>query len=175
MKKIASALVVSSLLLSCGFASEAKFKDYKSLTKELQAENKKNGTYATIDEVKAALEAKDWVVADVRTMEEWSAAQIKGSVRIGRESPEVALENFVLDMEGNFIKPNMIVVCNSAARASIEAETFRKMGFNQVKIFDIYQWIDKCNPVVTNYSMSNDKSGSGLKFGEYKAQHCYNK
>lgn len=173
MTKLTSAILASALILSAGMASEPKFKSYKELTKELQAENKKNGTYATIDEVKAALEAKDWVVADVRTMEEWSAAQIKGSVRIGRESPEVALENFVLDMDGNFTKPKMIVVCNSAARASIEAEAFRKMGFTEVKIFDIYQWIDKCNPVVTNYSMLNDKGGSGLKFGEYKAQHCY--
>ncbi|QOG12584.1 rhodanese-like domain-containing protein [Arcobacter sp. FWKO B] len=173
MKKITSALVVSSLLLTAGFAAEPKFKDYRTLTKELQAENKKNGTYATIEEVKAALASKEWIVADVRTMDEWAAAQIQGSVRIGRESPEVALENFVLDMDGNFIKPKMIVVCNSAARASIEAEAFRKMGFTEVKIFDIYQWIDKCNPVVTNYSMLNDKGGSGLKFGEYKAQHCY--
>lgn len=173
MRKIAGIIIASSLIASAAVAEAPKFKDYKALTKELQAENKKNGTYATIDEVKAALASKEWVVADVRTMDEWSAAQIKGSVRIGRESPEVALENFVLDMEGNFIKPKMIVVCNSAARASIEAEAFRKMGFTEVKIFDIYQWIDKCNPVVTNYSMSNDKSGSGLKFGEYKAQHCY--
>ena len=152
-----------------------EFVDYKTLTKQLKAEAKKNGTYATEAEVKAALEAKDWLVADVRTMEEWAAAHIKGSVRIGRQAPENGLALHALDEDDKFIKQNLIVICNSAARASIEAETFKKMGFKTVKIYDLYSWIDACNPVVTNYSVKKHKSGTGLKFGSFYAEHCYKK
>ena len=45
---------------------------------------------ATTQEVKEALNAKDWAVVDVRTMEEWAGASIKGSFRVGREAPEKA-------------------------------------------------------------------------------------
>ena len=43
--------------------------DYGASSKSLKAEAKKNGLYATTDEVKMALEAKDWAVVDVRTEE----------------------------------------------------------------------------------------------------------
>lgn len=152
------------------FASE--FMSYKQIASNEVKENKKNGTYATIDEVKKALTSKNWLVADVRTKEEWSAARIQGSVRIGRQSPEKALSLHVLDDDDNFIKPNLIVVCNSAKRASLEATTFRKMGFNQVKIFDLYSWIDSCNPVINNYSKKKNKSGTKNKFGAFYAEHC---
>ena len=133
---------------------------------------KKNGLYATTDEVKMALKEKDWAVVDVRTAEEWAGAFIKGSQRVGRETSEVAIENFVTDDDGKLIKDKIIVVCNSAARASIEAQTFRQMGFKTVKIYDLYSWIDECNPVVTKYTVKNDRSGTGLNFGEYYAEHC---
>ena len=158
------------LLTSSVLAGE--FINYKALTKNLKAEAKKNGTYATSEEVKKALKAKDWLVADVRTMEEWAAAHIKGAVRIGRQAPENGLALFALDDDDNFVKDNLIVVCNSAARASIESETFRKMGFKTVKIYDLYSWIDECNPVVTKYTVKKDKSGTGLKFGNFYAEHC---
>ncbi len=109
--------------------------------------------YATTNEVKAALKSKDWIVADVRTMEEWSAAHIKGAVRIGRQSPEKGLELYALNDDDKFVKKNLIVVCNSAARASIESQVFRQMGFEKVKIYDLYSWIDECNPVVTKYTV----------------------
>ena len=119
-----------------------------------------------------ALKEKDWAVVDVRTAEEWAGAFIKGSQRVGRETSEVAIENFVTDDDGKLIKDKIIVVCNSAARASIEAQTFRQMGFKTVKIYDLYSWIDECNPVVTKYTVKNDRSGTGLNFGEYYAEHC---
>lgn len=105
-------------------------------------------------------------------MEEWSAAHIKGTVRIGRQAPEKALELYALDDNGKFVKQNLIVICNSASRASIEAETFKKMGFKTVKIYDLYSWIDKCNPVITKYTVHKDKAGTGLKFGDFYAEHC---
>lgn len=148
------------------------FVNYHNLSSKLKAENKKAGNYATTQEVKDALAAKDWIVADVRTMEEWSGAHIKGSVRIGRQAPEKGLELFALDDAGKFIKPNLIVICNSAARASIEAQTFRQMGFDTVKVYDLYSWIDECNPVVTKYTVKQDKEGTGLKFGNFYAEHC---
>lgn len=155
------------------FAGE--FVNYKELTKKLKAEAKKNGSYASTEEVKKALKAKDWLIADVRTMEEWSAAHIKGAVRIGRQAPENGLALFALDDDDNFIKQNLIVVCNSAARASIEADAFKKMGFKTVKIYDLYSWIDECNPVVTKYTVKKDKAGMNLKFGNFYAEHCYKK
>ena len=166
-----SKIVLSlGLLASSLFASE--FINYDDLSKSLKDDAKKNGLYATTDEVKVALKEKDWAVVDVRTAEEWAGAFIKGSQRVGRETSEVAIENFVTDDDGKLIKDKIIVVCNSAARASIEAQTFRQMGFKTVKIYDLYSWIDECNPVVTKYTVKNDRSGTGLNFGEYYAEHC---
>lgn len=172
-KKSLLAVTAATLLLTSGVAADSSsFKDYDALTKELKADNEKKGLYATTDEVKKALTSKDWAVVDVRTAEEWAGAHIKGSSRVGRQAPEKALANFVTDEDGKMVKDKLIVVCNSAARASIEAETFRKMGFKTVKIYDIYSWIDQCNPVVTSYTVKKDKKGTGLNFGEYYAQHC---
>jgi len=168
-------IILAALAFTVTSMVANEFVDYKTLTKQLKAEAKKNGTYATEAEVKTALESKDWLVADVRTMEEWAAAHIKGTVRIGRQAPENGLALHALDENDKFIKQNLIVICNSAARASIEAETFKKMGFKTVKIFDLYSWIDNCNPVVTNYSVKKHKSGTGLKFGSFYAEHCYKK
>ena len=102
----------------------------------------------------------------------WSAGFIKGTQRIGREAPEKALESIVLDDKNTFIKENLIVICNSASRASIEAQTFRQMGFKTVKIYDLYSWIDECNPITTKYSSHEDKDGTKQKFGDYYAEHC---
>ena len=161
--------------LTLGMASTllaGEFVSYKELSTKLKKENKKAGNYATSDEVKKALKAKDWVVADVRTMEEWSAAHIKGAVRVGRQASEKGIALHALDDDDKLIKPNVIVVCNSAARASIEAQTFRQMGFDTVKIYDLYSWIDECNPVVTKYTVKKDKGGMNLKFGNFYAEHC---
>ncbi|PLY07168.1 MAG: hypothetical protein C0625_06010 [Arcobacter sp.] len=152
------------------FAGE--FVSYKQLSTKLKAENKKAGNYATTEEVKKALKAKDWLVVDVRTMEEWSAAHMKGAVRVGRQASEKGVALHALDDNDKLIKPNLIVVCNSAARASIEAQTFRQMGFDKVKIYDLYSWIDECNPVVTKYTVKKDKGGMNLKFGNFYAEHC---
>ncbi|NVJ52204.1 MAG: rhodanese-like domain-containing protein [Campylobacteraceae bacterium] len=168
-------MIILSFILATGSLFAAEFVNYSKLSSMLKKENKENGTYATTEEVKAALKSKDWLVADVRTMEEWSAAHIKGAVRIGRQAPEKGLALHALDMDDNFIKQNLIIVCNSAARASIEAETIRKMGFKQVKVYDLYSWIDECNPVVTKYTVKKDKGGTGLKFGNFYAEHCKEK
>jgi len=173
--KIVNKLVLWALLGSSFLYAGDNFIEYKELTKELKKEAKKNGEYATTKEVKDALKAKDWIVADVRTQLEWAAAHIQGSKRIGRQAPETALANFVLNDDDEFIRKNLIVICNSGSRASIEAQTFKKMGFKQVKIYDLYSWIDECNPVKTNYSVKKDKAGTGLKFGMFKAEHCSNK
>ena len=160
------------ILFSASVLFANDFVDYSALSKKLKEQIKKEGNYATTEEVKEALQAKDWIVGDVRTMEEWSAAHIKGAVRIGRQAPEKGLELFALDDDGNFKKPNLIIVCNSAARASIEAQTLKMMGFKTVKIYDLYSWIDECNPVVTKYTVKKDKGGTGLKFGNFYAEHC---
>ena len=169
--KLKSLLLTGILLSTSVFANE--FIDYKTMSSNLVKENKKAGNYATITEVKAAIASKDWIVADVRTQLEWAAGRIKGSVRIGRQAPEKALANFALNDDDKFVKQNLIVICNSAKRASIEAETFRKMGFKQVKVFDLYSWIDACNPTVTGYSSKKYKAGTKNKFGQVKAAHCY--
>ena len=130
--------ILLSTTLLAGAATAAEFISYKDFTKILKADAKKNGTFATEAELKHALTAKDWAVVDVRTLQEWNGANIKGSFRIGRQSPESALASIVLDDDDNFIKPNLVVICNSASRASIEAQTFRKMGFKSVKIYDMY-------------------------------------
>ena len=168
--KFSKIVLSMGLLASSLFANE--FINYDNLSKSLKDDAKKNGLYATTDEVKMALKEKDWAVVDVRTAEEWAGAFIKGSQRVGRQTPEVAIENFVTDDDGKLIKDKIIVVCNSAARASIEAQTFRQMGFKTVKIYDLYSWIDECNPVVTKYTVKNDRSGTGLNCGEYYAEHC---
>jgi len=169
--KFTNILLATTLLATAATASE--FIPYKQLAKEIRTQEKKAGNFATLEEVKSALNSKDWAVVDVRTKEEWEAASIQGSFRIGRQSPEKALENIVLDDNDKFIKKNLIVICNSASRASIEAQTFRKMGFEQVKVYDMYSWIDECNPIVTGYSKKKDKQGTKNKFGMFKAAHCY--
>ena len=166
----------SKIVLSMGLIASTLFAgdfiDYNALSKSLKADDKKNGLYATSDEVKAALKDEKWAVVDVRTLEEWSAGFIKGTQRIGREAPEKALESIVLDDKNTFIKENLIVICNSASRASIEAQTFRQMGFKTVKIYDLYSWIDECNPITTKYSSHEDKDGTKQKFRDYYAEHC---
>ena len=168
--KFTNLLLATTLFATAATASD--FIPYKQLAKEIRTQEKKAGNYATLEEVKKALNSKDWAVVDVRKKEEWAAASIKGSFRIGRQSPEKALENIVLDDNDKFIKDKLIVICNSASRASIEAQTFRKMGFKKVKVYDLYSWIDECNPVVTGYSKKKDKSGTKNKFGMFKAAHC---
>ncbi len=167
LRKIALAVV---LIVTTNMSAE--FIDYKKLSSQLKNDHKKAGTYATTKDVKKALKAKDWAVVDVRTKVEWAGAHIKGSQRIGRQAPEKALANFTLDDDGKFIKDKIVVVCNSAARASIESETFKRMGYKKVMIYDIYSWIDECNSVKTNYTVKKDKAGTGLKFGMFKAEHC---
>ncbi len=167
--------VCLGVLLTASSIFAGEFINYKSLSTQLKTEAKKAGNYASTEEVKAALKSKEWIIGDVRTMDEWAAAHIKGAVRLGRQSPEKALALFALDDDDKFVKQNLIVVCNSAARASIEAETFRKMGFKTVKIYDLYSWIDECNPVVTKYTVKKDKGGQNLKFGNFYAEHCYKK
>lgn len=169
--KFTNLLLATTLLATVATASE--FIPYKQLTKQIKAEEKKAGNFASAQDVKNALKSKDWAVVDVRTQLEWAAGSIKGSSRIGRQAPETALANIVLDDDDNFIKDKIIVICNSASRASIEAQTFRKMGFKEVKIYDMYSWIDECNPVVTGYSKKKDKKGTKKKFGMFKAEHCY--
>lgn len=169
--KIKTLLLAGIITSTTLFANS--FVDYKTMSSKLVEENKKAGNYATIEDVKKAINSKDWIVADVRTQLEWAAGRIKGSTRIGRQAPEKALANYALDDDDNFVKQNLIVICNSAKRAAIEAQTFRLMGFKQVKIFDFYSWIDSCNPVVTNYSSKKNKTGTKNKFGQVKAAHCY--
>jgi rhodanese-related sulfurtransferase len=168
--KLGNILLATTLLAGAAYAEG--FTSYKQLTKQLKAEAKKDGTYATEAELKHALSAKDWAVVDVRTLEEWNAASIKGSYRIGRQSPESALASIVLNDDDKFIKNNLVIVCNSASRASIEAKAIKMMGFKTVKIYDMYSWIDDCNPVNTGYSKKKDKKGTKNKFGQFKAAHC---
>jgi rhodanese-related sulfurtransferase len=168
--KLVNILLATSLLAGAGMASD--FVNYKGLTKQLKAEAKKEGLFATAADVKKAIAAKDWAVVDVRTETEWNAAHIKGTSRIGRQAPEKALANIVLDDKGHFVKDKIIVMCNSASRASIEAETFRKMGFKKVMIYGIENWIDNCNSFDNRYSKKKDKHGSKQKFGSFKAEFC---
>ena len=168
--KLSKVLLGIGFLASSLFASE--FINYDKLSKNLKEEAKKAGNYATTAEVKTALTQADWAVVDVRTAEEWAAGYIKGTQRVGRESPEKALESIVTDDAGKFIKDKLVVVCNSASRAAIEAEAFRKMGFTTVKIYDMHQWMDECNPLITKYSSGLHKEGTNKKFGDYYAEHC---
>lgn len=168
--KLTNILLATTLLAGAATASE--FVNYKGLTKQLKSEAKKNGSMASTADVKAALAATDWAVVDVRTMEEWAAAHIPGSTRVGRQAPEKALANVVLDDNGKFVKDKIVVVCNTASRASIEAETFKKMGFKEVKIYGLVTWIDGCEPFKNKYSTDQDKHGTKNKFGTFKAEHC---
>ena len=169
--KLKTLLLAGMITSSTLLANE--FIDYKTLTTKMVAENKKAGNYATTKEVQDAIASKDWIVADVRTKEEWSAGRIKGTVRIGRQAPEKAIANYALDDDDKFVKQNLIVICNTARRASIEAETFRQMGFKNVKVYEFYTWIDSCNPITTDYSSKSNKAGTKNKFGQVKAEHCY--
>ncbi len=166
---ISAATIVA---LSAVSASAADFIDYKKLTHQLKDEAKANGNVATTEDVKKALASNDWAVVDVRTAEEWAAAYIEGSQRVGREAPEKALENIVLDDEGKkLVKDKIIVVCNTASRAAIEAETFRKMGFSKVMIYALEtQWMSECNPVKNKYSGVETKDNK--KFGSFKTEFC---
>lgn len=169
--KLKTLFIASILTGSALIANE--FIDYKTLTTKMIAENKKAGNFATTKDVMEAIASKDWIVADVRTKEEWSAGRIKGTVRVGRQSPEKAIANYALDDDDNFVKQNLIVICNTARRASLEAETFRKMGFKKVKVYEFYTWVDSCNPITTNYSSKKNSNGTKNKFGQVKAEHCY--
>jgi len=151
---------------------ESQFIEYSVLTAKLKEAHVKNGTYATTEQVKKALKADDWVVVDVRNDNEWSAAYIEGTKRVGRQNPEKRIKNYCLDFSDDFTRDKVIVVCNSAARASIVAEAFKVMGFKIVMIYDIYTWIDECNEISNDYTIMSSRKGTGLKFGTFKASHC---
>ena len=168
--KLTHTLVAMLLLTSGAFASD--FISYKKASTALLEKNEKAGLRATTEELKKALQAKDTAVVDVRTPLEWAGAHIKGSFRVGRQTPELAIANFVLDDDDKLVKPKLIVVCNTAHRASIQAVIFRHMGFSEVKVYPIDQWIDECNPVATKYSGKEYSKGKDHKFGEFYAEGC---
>ena len=168
--KLIHTLVLVGVLASGTVASE--FVDYKVMATKLLEQNKKEGLRATTQDVKKAIASKDTAVVDVRTPLEWAGAHIKGTFRVGRQSPEMAIGNFVLDDDDKLVKDKLIVICNTAHRASIEATIFRKMGFSEVKVYAIDQWIDECNPVVTKYSGKEYHGGKDHKFGEFYAEGC---
>lgn len=170
--KYITLIVVLFTTLSSASEEVSEFIEYKELTKRLKAEHVKSGTYATTEQVKKALKSEDWLVVDVRDSNEWSAAYIEGTKRVGRKNPEKLIKNFCLDFADDFTRDKLIVVCNSAARASLVSETFRSMGFKVVMIYDIYTWIDECNPISNDYTVMSSRKGTGLKFGTFKASHC---
>ncbi|MDD2698642.1 MAG: rhodanese-like domain-containing protein [Arcobacteraceae bacterium] len=164
--------IILAASLCFGVVNAGDFVDYKKLTHNLKGDAKKNGEIASTDEVKKALASADWAVVDVRTMDEWQAASIAGSVRIGREAPEKALEGIVLDDNNKFVKQNIVVVCNTASRAAIEAQAFRQMGFNTVKIYGIETWMQECNPVNNWYSNVVANKDTKAKFGSVLPAYC---
>ena len=167
---LSHSIIALLFLSSATFAAD--FISYKKASTALLGKNEKEGLRATTEEVKKALQAKDTAVVDVRTPLEWAGAHIKGSYRVGRQTPELAIANFVLDDDDKLVKPKLIVVCNTAHRASIQAVIFRHMGFTEVKVYPIDQWIDECNPVVTKYSGKEYNEGKDHKFGEFYAEGC---
>lgn len=171
--KIGKIILAASLCF--GVANSTEFVDYKKLSGNLKKEAKAKGQIATTAEVKAALASKDWAVVDIRTMDEWQGARISGSFRIGREAPEKALESIVLDDNDKFVKPNIIVVCNTASRAVIEAQAFRQMGFKEVKVYGIETWMNECNPVDNYYTNTELNKDKKLKFGKVTAEFCEKK
>ena len=168
--KLINTLLLAGLLTSGVFASE--FITFHQLTNNLLEKNEKEGLRATTAEVKKAIKSKDTAVVDVRTKLEWAGAHIKGSYRVGRQTPEMAVSNFVLNFDDKFVKDKLIVVCNTAHRASIQAVIFRHMGFKEVKVYAIDQWIDECNPVVTMYSGKEYSEGKDHRFGGFYAEGC---
>jgi len=171
--RLSKIIIVLAVLFTSSIASE--FISYHTMADKLLHENIKNGLRATTDEVKKALKSKDTLVVDVRTAEEWAGAHIKGSMRVGRQTPEMAISNFALDDDDKLIKEKLIVVCNTAHRASLEAVIFRKMGFKEVKVYPLDEWIDECNPIATKYSTQKYKEGRGKKFGLFYSEACYEK
>ena len=171
--KLLKVIIMGTLFASMSFS--AAFIPYEKMAGKLLNENTKKGLRATTEEVKKALHSKDTAVVDVRTMEEWAGAHIQGSMRVGRQSPEKAIELFVLDDDDKLVKDKLIVICNTAHRASIQAMIFRKMGFTEVKVYPIDEWIDECNPIVTKYSRQEYRDGKHHKFGAFYAEGCKEK
>jgi rhodanese-related sulfurtransferase len=171
--KLINSLIITSALMTGSFATE--FVNYHNVAEKLLAQEKKNGLNATAQDVRNAIKSKDTVVVDVRTDIEWASAHIRGSYRVGRESPEKMVEPLVLDDDGKFVKTKLIVVCNTAHRASLEAVIFRKMGFTEVKTYGIDEWIDECNPVMTHYSTLGNPKGKNHLFGDFYTKDCEKK
>jgi rhodanese-related sulfurtransferase len=161
-------------ILGLTFAMADAFVGYRELAKDCKINLKNENRYASSKDVINALNnPESWIVADVRTKGEWNSAHIEGSFRIGRDSPEEMLANYALDYDNNFKRKNIILVCNTGDRASLEALVISKMGFKKVMVYDIYSWIDECQPFKTGYSNKRDKDGTGKRFGLFKAEHCY--
>ena len=51
------------------------------------------------------------------------------------------LLRYEFDLE--FVKDKLIVVCNTASRAVIEAQAFKQMGFKTVKIYEAMNEVEK--------------------------------
>jgi len=105
--------IILGLMIIVNAMMAGEFISYHQMADKLLQENIKNGMRATTDEVKEAIKTKNALVVDVRTAEEWAGAHIKGSVRVGRQTPEMAIANFVLDDDDKLIYDNLIVVCRA--------------------------------------------------------------
>jgi hydroxyacylglutathione hydrolase len=82
----------------------------------------------TLADISARQQSRDGVVLDVRAEGEWSAGHIPGSLNLPLGNLEQRLDEIPRDR-------NLIVHCQTGARASMAASLLRARGFPDVRVF----------------------------------------
>lgn len=92
----------------------------------------------------ASNEAKDWVILDVRSPEEFEAGHVPNAINI----PHTEIADNIERLLGHINKP-VVVYCRSGFRAAKAGNILIENGFSQVKHLDgdMQGWEKSGNPI----------------------------
>jgi len=135
-----------------------EFKGYKPGVKEMREKLHKLGKIATPDEIEQVMrgEKKDWIVVDIRKPSQYNGGHIvvdgKKMLHVGRQQPMAVLQKNVMQVKDNkeIIKKapkNIIIVCRSAMKVSVDYASYAAVGFNDVKVAGVLDWAKSCRPL----------------------------
>ena len=122
------ALIGALVLVFAGTINNTVFADGKTI-QQIIGEAKSQTTEVTIEAVKKDMDAgKNFILLDVRTLEEFEAGHLPKAVNIPRGTLE-----FMIGKHYPQKNVEIVVYCRTDARAALCAKTLSEMGYTNVK------------------------------------------
>lgn len=151
MRNKLNLLLVLAMVLSAGCATQAplikgencpaKFPDpVRNLVKKAQKDVKK---VIKMEAFKEVVEKKNYdMIIDVRTRAEFAKGHVKGAINIPRGLVEFVIWKRVGYPLTTDITKKIYTTCKSGGRASLTAQSLKRLGFTNVTIVDmkIAEW-----------------------------------